>query len=125
LLNQPASGLQTGQAALDAIEGIHGKGFALKDGAVAHYGEATVWVAQARDETEAEAMTDTMTQGIAAGGSPFTPLGRRQQSGHIVYALNGMGQAHFYWRATDKVVWLAIDAVAAESGLKELVEAIR
>jgi hypothetical protein len=125
LVGRPASGQQTGQDALTAIASLHGKGFALKDGAVAHFGEATVWVAQTRDETGARAMTDAMTQRIAAGGSPFTPADRRQVSGRTVYVLSGMGQTHFYWQAADKVVWLAIDPIAAESGLRELIEAIR
>jgi hypothetical protein len=125
LLGRPASSQQIGQDALAAIESMHGKGFALKNAAIAHFGEATVWVAETRDEDGARTMTDSMTERIGAGGSPFTPAGKRPVSGRTVYVLSGMGQAHFYWQVGDKVVWLAIDTVAADSGLRELVEAIR
>jgi len=125
LAGQPVSDLQTGTAALNTIEAMHGKGLALVGGAVAHYGAATVWVARARDEAGAKSMTAAMKDRIAAGGSPFSPTGMRQDGGRTVYTLTGLGQAHFYWQAGDKVIWLAVAPVKAESALQELVRAVR
>ena len=125
LAGQPISDLQTGTAALNTIEAMHGKGLALVGGAVAHYGAATVWVARARDEAGAKSMTAAMKDRIAAGGSPFSPTGMRQDGGRTVYTLTGLGQAHFYWQAGDKVIWLAVAPVKAESALQELVRAVR
>lgn len=124
LAGQPVSDLQTGTAALSAIEAMHGKGFALVGGAVAHYGATTVWVAQARDEAEAKSMTAAMRDRIAAGRSPFSPTGTRQAGGRPIYMLTGMGQAHFYWQAGDKVIWLAAAPAEVEGTLEELVRAV-
>lgn len=125
LAGQPVSDLQTGTAALNIIRTMHGKDFALVGGAVAHYGVATVWVARARDAVEAKSMTAAMKDRIAAGRSPFAPTGARQVSGHTVYTLTGLGQAHFYWQAGDKVIWLAAAPAVAEDALQELVRAIQ
>ncbi len=124
LAGQPVSDLQTGTAALNTIETMHGMGFALVGGAVAHYGVATVWVARARDAAEAKSMTAAMKDRIAAGRSPFSPTGTRQDGGRTVYTLTGLGQAHFYWQAGDKVIWLATAPTAAEGALQELVRAV-
>jgi hypothetical protein len=119
-----ASDLQIGTATLNTIEAMHGKSFALVAGAVAHYGAATVWVARARGEAEAKSMTAAMKDRIAAGRSPFMPTGTRQAGGRTVYTLIGMGQAHFYWQAGDKVIWLAAAPAEAAGALQELVRAI-
>ncbi len=110
-----------GADALQTIESMHGKGFPMVNGAVMHYGSATVWVAQAKDQATAKAMTDDMAAKIAGGRSPFAPAGVRQVSGRAVHTLSGLGQSHFYWQAGDKVVWLSIDPAQSEAGLQELV----
>jgi hypothetical protein len=120
-----ATGVQTGQAAISAIESLHGHGFALTDAAVAQYGEATVWVAQSRDEPGAADMTAAMQQRIAVANSPFTPEGTREIGSRLVYVLSGMGQAHFYWQTGDKVIWLAAPLTEAEQDLAELVQAVK
>ncbi len=125
LADQSLTAQKSGPAALEEIESLHGKGFALTDGTVVHYGDATVWVAKAEDEAAAKTMVDTMTRRIAEGRSPFTPTGTRPINGRTVWTLTGMGQSHFYWQSSDKVVWLAISPAQAEQGLSELTLALK
>ena len=116
---------KSGAVALAEIESLHGKGFELTDGTVVHYGDATVWVAKAKDEAAAKAMVDTMTRRITEGRSPFTPTGTRPINGRMVWTLTGMGQSHFYWQTSNKVVWLAISPALADQGLRELMLALK
>lgn len=116
---------KSGAVALAEIESLHGKGFELTDGTVVRYGDATVWVAKAKDEAAAKSMVDTMTRRIAEGRSPFTPTGTRPINGRTVWTLTGMGQSHFYWQTSDRVVWLAISPAPAEQGLRELMLALK
>jgi hypothetical protein len=116
---------KSGAVALAEIESLHGKGFDLTDGTVVRYGDATVWVARAKDDVGAQAMVDTMTRRITEGRSPFTPTGTRQVNGRMVWTLTGMGQSHFYWQMGDKVTWLAISPALAEQGLRELMLALK
>ena len=116
---------KSGAATLAEIESLHGKGFELTDGTVVRYGDATVWVAKAKDEPAAKAMVDTMTRRITEGRSPFTSTGTRPVNGRTVWTLTGMGQSHFYWQMSDKVVWLAISPALAEQGLRELMLALK
>ena len=69
-------------------------------------------------------MTAAMQQRIAVANSPFTPEGTREIGSRLVYVLSGMGQAHFYWQAGDKVVWLAAAPADAEQDVAELVQAV-
>ncbi len=116
---------KSGAVALAEIESLHGKGFEMTDGTVVHYGDATVWVAKAKDEAAAKSMMATMTRRIAEGRSPFTSMGTRQVNGRMVWTLTGMGQSHFYWQTSDKVVWLAISPALTEQGLRELMLALK
>ena len=121
---------KSGAVALAEIESLHGKGFELTDGTVVRYGDAMVWVAKAKDEAAAKAMVDSMTRRITAariaeGRSPFTPTGTRPINGRTVWTLTGMGQSHFYWQTSSKVVWLAISPALAEQGLRELMLALK
>ncbi len=116
---------KSGSIALEEIESLHGQGFALTGGTVVRYGDATVWIAQAKDEVAARAMVEAMTRRIAEGRSPFTPTGTRQVNGRVVWTLAGMGQSHFYWQTSDKVVWLAISPTPAEQGLREMMLALK
>jgi len=111
---------KSGAVALTEIETLHGKGFELTDGTVVRFGDATLWVAKAKGEAAAKAMADTMTRRIAEGRSPFTPTGTRPINGRTVWTLTGIGQSHFYWQTSNKVVWLAISPALAEQGLREL-----
>ncbi len=124
LAGQVLTDQMNGAEALSEIESLHGKGFALTGGAVAHYGPITVWLAQTQDKAAAQAMVELMTSRIAGGGSPFSPTGTRQVGGRTVYTLTGMGQSHFYWQSARQVVWLAIPSAQADLGLRELVTAL-
>jgi hypothetical protein len=113
-----------GSDAVAEVSGLHGKEFPLISGAVAAYGasgEFTLWVTGAASESSATEITAAMTDKIAAGGSPFTPMGRRQLGASTVYELDGMGQRHFYFQADSLVVWLAAEERLAEAALAELV----
>lgn len=110
---------------MSKIASMHGKGFALTAAAVAQYGGATVWVARSRDEQGAADMTTAMEKRIAVANSPFTPNGSRQIENRLVHVLSGMGQAHFYWQAGDKVIWLAAPEAEAEQDVAELVQAVK
>jgi hypothetical protein len=66
---------------------------------------------------QVEAMTDR----IAEGRSPFTPIGTDEVEGITVYALTGMGQMHYYFRLDRRVVWLAVLPQLAEQSLEELI----
>ena len=116
---------KSGAVALAEIESLHGKGFDLTDGTVVRYGDAMMWVAKVKDDATAQAMVDTMTRRITEGRSPFTPTGTRQVNGRMVWTLTGMGQSHFYWQTSSKVVWLAISPALAEQGLRELTLALK
>ena len=116
---------KSGAVALAEIESLHGKGFDLTDGTVVRYGDAMVWVTKAKDEAAAIAMVDTMTRHITESRSPFTPTGTRQVNGHMVWTLTGMGQSHFYWQTSNRVIWLAISPALAEQGLRELMLALK
>jgi hypothetical protein len=54
LAGQDLTSSETGQAALAEIETMHGRGFALTSGEIAHYGDATVWIAHTVDAASAE-----------------------------------------------------------------------
>ena len=113
----------TGQDALNSIQQLHDKDFTLADGAVATYGSqnATLWVSKAGSVSVAADMVDLMKTRIAEGNSPFVMFGDFELDGFIVYALEGMGQAHYYWQVNDLLLWLAVDVEFAEQAIREMV----
>lgn len=123
LAGLPLSRQTTGQAALTEIERLHGKGFPLTDGAVAHYGDgiATVWVSSTWLPFMAARQVEAMTDRIAEGRSPFTPIGTRQVGDTTVYVLTGMDQMHYYFQLDRRVFWLAVPPQLAEQRLEELI----
>jgi hypothetical protein len=62
---------------------------------------------------------------IAEGNSPFIALGDLELEGFTVYALDGMGQAHYFWRSGNLVVWLAADVPVAQQAILESIEFYR
>lgn len=108
-----------GPEAVAGVTRLHGKSFALVSGAEGTYGggRATVWAAQAADAAAAAGLLSDMRARIAQGNSPFQPLADRQAAGRTVYALDGMGQKHFYFQSGALVVWLAADAGSADQAL--------
>jgi len=103
---------------------LHGKAFPVSSGAAAMYsGHAgamvMLWVSGAPLAPMAARMVTEMEAAIAAGDSPFTPVGVRGIDGRSVYELSGLGQRHFYFRSAALVVWLGADETVAEAALAE------
>ena len=117
----------SGQEAIDSIHELHGKDFVLVDGAVAAYGVQNVilWVSDAGSESAAADLTDLMKVRIAEGRSPFSDQGSFDVDGFLVYALDGLGQTHYYWQSGRLVLWLAADYDIALSALQETVRFYR
>lgn len=111
-----------GVEAVAEVTRLHGKAFPLTSGAMAIYGKGavTVWVSGAPADPMAAEMVRAMTDKIAEGRSPFTPLDVRQFNGRAIYELAGMGQRHFYFRSGSLVIWLAVDEAIAEKALEEV-----
>ena len=114
----------TGQEAIDSIHQLHGKEFPLSSGAVATYGtqNATLWVSGTEGEREVANLTELMKTRIAEGHSPFIDQGSFKVDGILVYALEGLGQVHYYWQSGGLVLWLAVDQELAISALQQTVE---
>ncbi len=127
LAGLPMSEQVTGQAALAKIERLHGKGFTLIDGAVAHYGgdSAILWVSSTWTPFLAARQVEAMRDRIAEGRSPFTPIGTREVEGITVYVLTGMGQTHYYFQLDRRVIWLSVSPQLAEQSLEELIHDLR
>ncbi|MFQ5595824.1 MAG: hypothetical protein ACE5HA_16885 [Anaerolineae bacterium] len=127
LAGWPLSTQVSGRPALVEIERLHGKSFLMVDGAVARYGDgmATVWVSSTWTPFLAERQVAVMTERIAEGRSPFTPVGADEREGVTVYALTGMGQRHYYFQRETRVVWLAVSPQFAEESLEELIYDLR
>ena len=113
----------SGQRAIENIQQLHGVDIQLIDGYVAIYGNQNVvlWVADAGNINGAAELTELMREHIDEGRSPFQPLGDFELEGRVVYALDGLGQAHYYWQAENLVLWLAADVELAEGALPEVV----
>jgi hypothetical protein len=108
--------------AVDAINRLHGLDFSLSSAAVGAYqgqAGAILWVSGAPTSWHAMSLTKDMRDRIAEGNNPYTPLGEREVGGTVVYALEGLGQRHYYFRAGSLMVWLAVDEELAEAALQE------
>lgn len=113
-----------GQEAIDSIHQLHGKDFPLTGGAVASYGTQKIilWVSSTRGAGDAEELTELMKTRIAEGRSPFVDQGSFRVDGSLVYALEGLGQVHYYWQSGSLMLWLAADRELAISALQQTVE---
>jgi len=111
-----------GVEAVAEVTRLHGKEFPLISGAMAIYGQGavTLWVSGVPADLMAAEMVRSMTDKIAEGRSPFTPLDGRQINGRAIYELAGMGQRHFYFQSGSLVIWLTADEAIAEKALEEV-----
>ena len=111
-----------GQAALASISQLHGLDLSLASGVVAEYGqsEARLWLTEVESEAAAIDLIKKMENKIAAGNSPYTPMGVYKFQNRDVYLLSGMGQTHFYAQSGRKIFWLSIAPEKAEQALKDL-----
>ena len=114
----------TGPQAVTDFSNLHGDQFPLTSGAVGFYGNnrATIWVAGAPLSLMAARLVTAMRDKIAEGNSPFTTSGEYQDNKRTIYALEGMGQKHFYFQSHNLVIWLAADADIADAALQQLKE---
>jgi hypothetical protein len=127
LLPQALDGLPLNQAIYgpEAIAGVielHGVDFALEDAGIGQYGtqgEITLWVSVEPDAATAAELNDLMTEKINEGRSTFTLPEIQQFGGTPVYVLEGLGQMHYYWQASDLILWLAADHDIANQVLGE------
>lgn len=116
--------LVQGEEAVSEINRLHGKSFALVDGAVGSYGggQVTLWVSQAQTTSSAEEILFAMRDRIAEGDSPFTPLRESTRGHRTVYEAEGMGQTHYYFQSSDLVIWLAVEITIAETALTDALD---
>lgn len=115
----------TGTDATEEFSMLHNEHFPLTSGAVGIYGDnqVAVWVGGAPLPFMATRLVDAMRDKIAEGNSPFTPLSARQEDGRTIYALEGMGQKHFYFQSNNRVIWLAAEPALADKALQQTLEA--
>ena len=115
---------QQGLDAIAVIADLHGQEFPVDFGAVGIYGnrDVIVWVAGAASESIAVEMTNAMQLKIAEGNSPFTPIDDIDSRNRKVYALEGMGQRHYYFQSQNLVIWLAANPAFANTALQQILE---
>jgi hypothetical protein len=116
---------QSGWRAMDEFSRLHQQDFPLTAGSIGTYGadqDIKLWVGETFLEIMAGKMIVDMRDKIANGSSPFRPNGERQIDDRIIYALDGMGQRHFYFQSGKLIVWLAADENIAEQALYEILE---
>lgn len=120
----PLMDQMTGRQAAFDFSQLHGRQIPLTSGAVGVYGDhqATFWVAGAPLKGMAARMVSTMRDKIAEGRSPFTPVAEISDNGRTIYALEGMGQKHYYFQSENLVIWLAVEADLAETAIQQLQE---
>ncbi|MHB9149272.1 MAG: hypothetical protein ACYC33_04175 [Thermoleophilia bacterium] len=120
----------TGEAALLEVEQLHGKalGGEITDAWVGQYGvelggqpHAMVWISRSPGEGPARELLQRMTDRISEGSSPFTGLRPMTSSPVEGYALDGMGQTHYYFQVGTDLYWLAVDPDQAEVVLDDLI----
>lgn len=123
--NQRMTANNEGWRATDEFSRLHQQEFPLMAGAIGTYGlnpEAKLWVGEVLFEFMASRMVTEMRDKIAEGNSPFLPTGELQQAGRTIYALDGMGQKHFYFQSGKLIVWLAANEDLADQALQDTLE---
>ena len=120
----------TGETARLQVEQLHGKalGEGITDAWVGQYGiegggqpHAMVWISRSPGEEPARELLQRMTDRISEGNSPFTGLRPMAAQSVEGYALDGMGQTHYYFLVGTDLYWLAVDPDQAEAVVDELV----
>lgn len=125
LVGLPLSMKMTGTQATREFDMLHNQHFPLTSGAVGMYGEqqAALWVGGAAFKFMAAGMVTAMDNKISEGRSPFTQAGELNSGGRTIYALEGMGQKHYYFQSKNLVIWLAADPSVADEALEQTLEA--
>ena len=125
LAGLPRTDYRTDSQAMAEFENLHGKQFPLTSGAIGIFGnqQITVWAAGTSSNSMATEMVDAMRDKIAEGNSPFIPMTEIDDQNRMVYALEGMGQRHYYFQSGNLVIWLAADPSVADDALQQVLEA--
>ncbi|MEE8174085.1 MAG: hypothetical protein V3T71_02055, partial [Dehalococcoidia bacterium] len=100
----------------------------MVDGYIAQYradgDSAMVWVGQAESSSAAKELLERMTERIADGNESFRNLEEMVIGGKEVYSVLGGGERHYYYRSSDRVIWLSIGASEPLALAEEAVETI-
>ena len=115
---------KSGDQAISEFTALHGKSFPVTSGAVGIYGnrDITLWVAGTASDSVALELTNAMQERIAKGTSPFMPVDEINDRNRKVYALEGMGQKHYYFQSQNLVIWLAANPALADEALQQILE---
>lgn len=115
---------KSGQEAIADVAGLHGKEFPITFGAIGVYGnqDITLWVAGTASDSIALQMTNAMRARIAEGNSPFIPVEEISNGDRTIYALEGMGQKHYYFQSENLIIWMAVDPALADKALQQILE---
>ncbi len=125
LASLPLAMKMTGTQATEEFDMLHNQHFPLTSGAVGIYGDQKValWVGGAPFNFMAAGLVTAMRDKISEGRSPFTPIDEFEDGGRTIYALEGMGQKHYYFQSKNLVIWLAADPSIADEALEQTLEA--
>ncbi|MFQ6672026.1 MAG: hypothetical protein ACE5KY_01905 [Candidatus Tectimicrobiota bacterium] len=112
------------------INKLHGKPIPMVSGYVAEYGgavegregRATLCVAEAKDEREADKLLKRMVQGLKRGNPNFGHYHTRRYGGYVVNVVFGNGQIHTVYRNGQWILWLATDPHLPQSVVEEALE---
>jgi len=126
----PLADLAKGDEARAQVEQLHGKslGAGLEAAWTATYGsvsgsgmaDATLWISRAARAEDARTLFERMTDRISEGNSPFEGLRPMRWDDVEGYALDGMGQKHYYFLVGSDLYWIAVDPAVAEAVVAEL-----
>ncbi len=115
----------TGTDATEEFSMLHKKQVPLTSGAVGVYGDNQIalWIGGTPLEFMAAELVVAMHDKISEGNSPFTRIAERRNGGRTIYALEGMGQRHYYFQSNNLVIWLAVEPALADKALQQILEA--
>ena len=114
----------SGYKAIDYIQQLlYGYDFNLEDGTVAIYGNQNVilWFSDAGSEQKATNLLESMKVQISEEGLAFRELGSFELLDFTINELDGFDHLHYYWQASNLVIWLTVDAAFAGGALSETV----
>ncbi|MGE5619193.1 MAG: hypothetical protein ACM3US_08040 [Sphingomonadaceae bacterium] len=118
----------TGQEAVAQMSRLHGKGVGVTGGYVGHYegpsGGAMAYVGETAGEGDARTLLAQMERLIAAGNPYFTDLKPLTIDGVRVLSVRSGQEAHYFWQAGNKVVWIGFDQ-EDPAGISAAVQAFR
>ena len=118
-----------GEEALESINRLHGKKIKLHDGIVAHYEKdgkmAMVWIGLASNGGEAKTLINQMVGRIKGGSKVFSFVKQFKSRGTEIFQLSGMGQRHFIYQKSDKVIWVSLDQKVKTKFLTDTMDAVR